>query len=314
VKTDRDSLELSVRELAAEAGLTSVDRVTPLGIGYNTLFDIDDKFVIRIGTSEDGECFPKSAEILRLIDRKIAAPRLVHSDFTKKTVPYNVLILEKVHGWLPHEFWLDSAAHQRGVLLADLGRQIAELHAQPVADLQHMGEPFHVSVLRDALANLDAAASAGRIASRKLTRVRDFILEHASVLDVPRPCLTHCDLHCNNMLFSADGLAGLLDFDDATLGDPMLDLHSLVDPRQSMQWAEFGQDHEELFRIVSSNYPLEVNDLMVTKLKLLSLLEASYGFAPSDRAPVYDLPEANLRYRAVFDERRYERLADTLSR
>lgn len=54
-------------------------------------------------------------------------------------------------------------------------------------------------------------------------------LEHGSVLDVPSLRLTHADLHCNSMLFETDKVAALLDFDDAKLGDPLIDLHYFAD-------------------------------------------------------------------------------------
>jgi thiamine kinase-like enzyme len=138
-------------------------------------------------------------------------------------------------------------------------------------------------------------------------------LEHGSVLDVPSLRLTHADLHCNNMLFETDTVAALLDFDDAKLGDPLIDLHYFADLIQTQYWGALGQGQDDLFCTIARSYPEPFDDLAVTKFKVISLLEATYGFAPADRSPVDDLLESNLRYSAVFEESRYERFIDLLS-
>ena len=54
-------------------------------------------------------------------------------------------------------------------------------------------------------------------------------------------------------------------------GNPLLDLHSFVDPNLTMQWQEIGQTSIDLFRVIVQNYPASFDQTALVKLQLFCL-------------------------------------------
>lgn len=292
-----------VREILSRAGIQIKSYIKPIGIGYNQLFDIDDEFIVRLGTSEDGEYFPKSASILRQLQGKAKVPIVVCEDFSKTHVPYNVMILTKVKGQLPCEVWRNLPGSKRERVIEDLCDQMRvihtlDYHANPFIKSE---DSFHIRDFHIAESKFHAAMSTGRISPQKLGAIWTYVQENSSILSAYSPlCLTHSDLHLNNILLHGDQIAALIDFEDSCLGSPFMDLFNFVDPVHLSAWEELHQDSFQLFKWVTRYYPEPFRDARASCIfKLYCLMEALYDFAPSERSPIDDLLSGNLRYRAV---------------
>ena len=222
-----------VQEIISRAGIRTKAYIKPIGVSYNQLFDIDDQFIVRLGTSEDGEYFPKSSSILRQLQGLAKVPTIVFEDFTKTHVPYNVMILTKIKGQLPCEVWRELPASKRERTIEDLCDQMRIIHAVDyhTNPLIRPEDSFHNRDFHIAESKFHTAMSTGRISPQKLEAIWAYVQENSRILTEYVPlCLTHSDLHLNNILLHEDQVAALIDFEDSCLGSPFMDLFNFVDP------------------------------------------------------------------------------------
>jgi len=131
-----EDIESSVPLLLRDAGLappSEIERMTG-GIA-NHVYRVDGRWTVRIGTGSDGVQFPKSADILRTIEGRVKAQHVVHTDFTRRIVPYNVMICEYIEGTLLSTVWpaMPREEKRRGVRL--VVEEIRRLHTVPIGEI-----------------------------------------------------------------------------------------------------------------------------------------------------------------------------------
>jgi aminoglycoside phosphotransferase (APT) family kinase protein len=301
-----------VRDILARAKIREKDYIRPIGVGYNQLYDVDDQFIVRIGTSEDGECFPKSSSIIRQLRGKVKVPDVVFEDYSKTYTPYNVMILTKVKGKIPCEIWRHMPESHREKCIEDLCVQLQSIHGLDVQDNSYFNKEdfYFVGNFDDAIANYTSAKDKGRISPDKLDGIWSYIEDHKYIFDDQTlQCLTHCDLNLSNFLLQDGQVAAIIDFDDSCLGTSLLDLFLFIaDPAQAMEWEELNQDPLQILKWVTQYYPRPFqSDHAIRILNLYCLFEALYDYAPTDRSPISSLTRGNLRYDAVVGDRRIEK-------
>lgn len=215
----------------------ALESVEPLGVGWDvTVYLVDDTWAVR---------FPRREVAVPTLLREIAllpalAPRL------PLPVPVPQLVGRPTDDF-PWTFW--GARVLPGVELADSGlddeerspaaRDVAELLAvlhDPVVAQEH-GADLPQDPMRRALPStrgpmtrefLDTMAARGSWEKGSvLDRAVDEVLAAGQPLGAPEgtPVLVHGDLHLRHLLVTPDGAAaGVIDWGDACLADPALDL------------------------------------------------------------------------------------------
>jgi aminoglycoside phosphotransferase (APT) family kinase protein len=230
--------EAGARSLLAEQFPDlALDSVVHLADGFdNTVFVVDGTWAVR---------FPRREVAVALLDRELPllgplAPRL------PLAVPVPQLI-GRPAGDYPWPFWgarllpgvelADAALPEdaREPLGAEVGRFLAALHDPAVArdlgdalppDPMRRGQPaVRGPLARETLDRL--AARGGWETGGAIDRAVDDLLAAGDTVPAPAgaPVLLHGDFHLRHLLVTSDGAAtGVIDWGDACLGDPAVDL------------------------------------------------------------------------------------------
>ena len=150
-------------------------------------------------------------------------PRIVHTDFSRRHVPGDLLVMTE----LPGATWNSSPRAPR--LRAELGGLVAALHRTAGTGFGYPQGPLSPS-WRTAFSAMLAAvlADAERFGTTLPCRLDD-LLAHSSILDeVEQPVLVHFDLWPGNVLVDSHTVTGLIDAERAFWGDPLADFVSLA--------------------------------------------------------------------------------------
>jgi aminoglycoside phosphotransferase (APT) family kinase protein len=209
------SLEL-VEELFPQLGPREVVTIEE---GWDSLvLDVDDAWIVRIPRREPVRaCL---AFELRLLPElapalPVAVPRVEHVADELRAVAYRKLAGEPV----------DVARTPVG---AALGRFLSALHAFPVEPARALGVPSHDRGWRERYEAF-ARGLLGRVGAmlgddreRAAAMLDGFLDDPANFEFEPR--LLHADLGPAHVLSRGDELTGIIDWSDARIGDPALDL------------------------------------------------------------------------------------------
>ncbi len=122
---------------------------------------------------------------------------------------------------------IEGAAPERShKTTAAMGVALAQLHAVPINGLSPRVSFLDASFVDGALSELDGLVPAGDLqpyvdASRQLADFR-------SSLPSKTRSIIHCDFTPNNCLFQQDRLVAVIDWEEVTIGYPLLDLANAV--------------------------------------------------------------------------------------
>ncbi|GEM_PF-7019921 len=194
----------------------------------NLIFFVDGEITIRIGRGADGECFPKSAQILERVGGQLRAPRVLSTDFSREFCPANVMVCEVLSGETLCSSWRHLTPWRRQQIFGGVVAELQKLHQfEPrLFSLCGVCEPWP-QLFGDQLRQLFAKA-AQRESVVPLETLERQIETAWPVMDSSRAAVVHNDVHWNNILVEEGEFSGLLDFDDAIIGLPEIDLMSLL--------------------------------------------------------------------------------------
>ena len=196
-----------------------VERVVAIEDGWDSLvLDVDGEWIVRVPRREPvRECVAMEVRLL---------PELA------PTLPVPVPRFELVAGGLRAVAYRKLAGEPVAGAGERLGRQLGEflaaLHAFPVEQARALGVPSHDRSWReryDAFARglLGRARSLlGDDADRAEVMFAGYLDDPANFTFAPR--LIHADLGPEHVLASGGELTGIIDWSDARIGDPALDL------------------------------------------------------------------------------------------
>lgn len=239
---------------AAGGGTLTLERRATGGLSQETWFGklADDtgttNVVLRLPTVSSGsKAIRIQRAALQAVAGKIPAPRVLrHSDEDAGPEagvgrrPW--LIMEQVDGEIPVGWHEIADPVRRGRLAMAAIEIMSKMHAiDPPDDLlprAHAGARAEISpavdlaLLERRLARLEPLPTPLRVALL-------WLAEHTPV-PRPEPVLIHGDFRMGNMVITGDQITGVLDWELATLGDPMADLSWCFIPIWEL--AEVDQD------------------------------------------------------------------------
>lgn len=194
----------------------------------NLIFFVDDQIAIRIGRGPDGECFPKSAQILERVAGQLRAPRVLYTDFSREFCPANIMVCQALPGDTLCSSWRHLTRWQRQQVFGGVVAQLQKLHQFDPHLFPLCGpcEPWP-QLLGDQLRQLFTQA-AQRPCAVPLEMLERQVEAAWPATDSSRPVVVHDDVHWNNILVEQGEFSGLLDFDDAMISLPEIDLMSLL--------------------------------------------------------------------------------------
>lgn len=280
--------------------------------GINDVYDIDNRFIIRIGTGADGVHFPKSSRLLRFLRSKISVQNVVFEDFSKEDIPYNVIVTTKLPGHSLSKVWRGMNTDDKEKVFEQLCKELSILHSQDIEEIRALvdDEFGFGEEIGQAEQDYDGAMRMGWVAPVKLERLLSFIKENLDLVKSDDALsLTHDDLHPNNIIVNGSEFAGLIDFEDARMASPTLDFSYILDPVASSEWEELGQNPTDSRKWILKYYQGFIStETIILWLKFYTALWALYDFGALPDQPVRNLLAGNLRYKAIFQDNWYEQI------
>lgn len=218
-----------IEKILAGAGLSD-STVRAIGAGlYNDSYSVDcerGQFVLRIAPADDIPKLFYEVDMMRsepgihkLVAEKtdVPVPRVVHYDFSRKTIDRDFLVME----YLPGNSGLFSER--------ELGGYVRQLHG---IESDMCGYPERKAPTRKDWPDLfmeyvqmilDDCLSCGVIEKAERDGMFEVYEENGFAVERIRPVFLHLDLWSQNILTANGKITGMLDFDRGLYGDPELE-------------------------------------------------------------------------------------------
>ncbi len=247
--TEREA-EATVHQVAADAGLGSLSHICRFKTGEaNHVYLVNQRFVIRIGTADDGPSFPKSVAVLKAISGLVKAPEVIYEDLSRVHVPFNVMVYHFIPGVPLGNLWAALSTAEKYNLVLGIGRELQSLHRIPYKRVDHFrGQENWANRFTAELQHLLELAHGRKTLTPSRLSVIQRTVETSieSVFQAAPPVLVHNDINWNNVIIHKGKLAALIDFDDAEIGPPEEDYWALFkmlvgqgeSPRIAMTWLD----------------------------------------------------------------------------
>ncbi len=229
-ETDIEAEEI-LHQVASFANLGSMSKVSKFKTGVaNHVYLIDQRFVIRIGTADDGPSFPKSIAVLKAIEGHVRAPKLIYHDVSRLHIPFNVLVYNFIPGVDLGKLWTGLSNSEKFNYVQGIGRELQSLHRFPIEKISHFrGKEDWASRFAAELQLLMELAHTKKAFSPSRLSVLRGAVEASidSVFQAAPPAIVHNDLNWSNVIANNGKLAALIDFDDAEIAPPEEDYWAL---------------------------------------------------------------------------------------
>ena len=223
-----------IREIWAVYGLGAVRSVVapPSGV-RNESYIVNDELVIRFNTQDPqfAKFSNERAAYELLAPGSLPVPTVIALDESRRMVPYDYIIITRLPGANVAESQAALTSPQREALAWEAGRSLAHLHTFAFAqfgklnDLPHQPFPTWPTFFHDyARRYMDPAGQTGLVDAGTLARLQVVLNQtHDLLARVERGVLVHSDFHYENLLQEGGQLTGILDFEWALAGDPIMD-------------------------------------------------------------------------------------------
>ncbi len=233
-----------LRELVAARTGRIPQALNPIKTGkFNTSYLLDmgeDTWVARVAPPPDSVfCFYEKDMMrqepgihrLLLSETDVPVAPVVFIDFTRETVPTDVMVLKRLPGDPLSDRLLSGT--QRSQALYELGAHLCAVHNLQTAQYGYLGEHAPLapeSSWKAAFAAMwralvDDVRSVGEYTEEEAACLLSFLGERSAAFEHNPPAsLLHMDVWEQNILINSDGhVTGLLDWDRALYGDPEIE-------------------------------------------------------------------------------------------
>ena len=180
-----------------------------IDIGFtNTLYNINDKYIIKICTDiNNEEKFKKEIDFYNTNKENNLIPKLFLYDTTKRTIPYMYEILEKIDGVSLYDVWYKLEESKREEIIKQLCDAMKKIHS-------NKGKPYDWEKrTSDLFIELSKKAKDSNLFSAdEFSLIEEAYSKFPKLLKSKEFVLVHNDLHFDN-IFYKDGKIKLIDFE-----------------------------------------------------------------------------------------------------
>jgi aminoglycoside phosphotransferase (APT) family kinase protein len=184
----------------------------------NHVYNIDDQYIVRIGTGSDGQAFDRTCAVMKAIEGSIPCQHLYYSNLSCDDFDFPVMVCEYVPGQQLKARWQKLTSTQQQHCMQQYLTVLDSLHRFDWRSIsvfeQDFDWPSHRAQQTDELltrASNDAELDQSLIANLRQywSHNRDFINAAAP------PVLIHGDANISNVLFDDKlNLTAIIDLDD----------------------------------------------------------------------------------------------------
>lgn len=193
---------------------TKEHQISEINAGFNNdIFDIDDKFIIKVCANLDKESeFEKEASFYEANADSKNLPRLFLYDDSKKVVPYVYEIMEKIHGKSLYYYWYKMNEDEREQTIKNIVDILKVIHKDaPSYDW--------CSYIKTRITSNYEKVKTKFTNEEQSIIEKSFAIYHKYLSENNFFVTIHNDLHFDNIIVSNDNLY-LIDFND-TMNAPL---------------------------------------------------------------------------------------------
>lgn len=184
-------------------------KVTRINIGFtNTLFNVDDKYIIKVCTNADNEeKFQKEINFYNSNKDNELIPKLYLSSVDKKDASYMYEVLEKIDGVALYDVWHTLSETQREEIIKQLCDAMKKFHSNKseAYDWVKKTSDLYLSLYQK-------AKEANLFTPDEFNLLDEAYSMFPELLKSDEFVLVHNDLHFDN-IFYKDGRIKLIDFE-----------------------------------------------------------------------------------------------------
>lgn len=234
----------------------------------------------------------------------LSAPKPYFLDDSTEILPFAYVVIEYVEGRM------ELAPARRAEFAAEMAIALARIHKANYTQLDTAWYPKHANGFQDELSRRPAQP----YASFEEERIRKTLEKVSPLRQNNKSALLHGDYWAGNVLWREERLVAVIDWEDAKLGDPLMDF---AVSRLEMLWI-FGREAENVFtQQYVSRMPLDYTNLsywdLYAALRLTRLaapnLDAWVGFFRPYGRPDITAETLHADYR-FFIERAFDALSN----
>ena len=186
-------------------------QIKKINVGFtNTIFVVNDLYIIKICTNEDNENnFKNEINFYKENTGNNLLPKLYVSDIDKKDVPYCYEIIEKIDGVSLYNVWHTFSEDERENIIKQLCEAMKSIHSN-----KSKGQNFDWNnYLQNQFTELYSKAKTLNVFTEQEQKLIEYAFSKFSkYLKKEELVLVHNDLHFDN-IFYKDGKIKIIDFE-----------------------------------------------------------------------------------------------------
>ncbi|MBV9172248.1 MAG: aminoglycoside phosphotransferase family protein [Chloroflexi bacterium] len=256
--------------------------------------------VVRFYTNDDPLSCSREHAILKLIEGRVPAPRVLRSSPCADP-PWSLLT------WLDGVRYDEAHAHSPEALAQSAGKTLARIHAFEFEEAGFFGRNLEITeplTVEHGWAEwitgwLVRGRAGQRLGADLARRILRFVDEHAAEMrqpHQPKPVLVHADYKPWNLLVDASSrICGVLDWEFSHAGSKLLDIGIFLRQRHSLAPA-YEAAFEDGYRHAGGSLPLDWSRLsrLTDLICLVQLVDRDETEDPRRTADLCPLIEATL--------------------
>ena len=271
--------------------------IKKINVGFtNTIYDVDNKFIIKICTNiHNEENFKKEIEFYKSNINNDLIPKLYYSSTDKKEIPYFYEIIEKVEGVTLYNIWHTFSEEQRENVIRQLCDAMKIMHSNKGKSYNWMGYLKNIFIPL-----LEQAKDKKIFDDEQINLLENVYRCFEQYLESNEFVLIHNDLHFDN-IFINNGTIRIIDFERSMYAPKDFELDILYRMiRKPWKFAseeteEYTneKDYSNIMTYIEKYYPELIN--IDNLYKRLAIYDVIYFLEQYVEHPKYeDLKEAVL--------------------
>jgi aminoglycoside phosphotransferase (APT) family kinase protein len=262
--------ELKIKQLLQTNGIQGAVSIRKIDVGFtNTVFNIDNKYIIKICRLESNEpFFKREAQLYQFFKTALPVPQLLTYDDSKSVIDSHYMIYPIIEGDNLYNVWHELSVDQRKSITKQLCSILKKINQTDVTSLPKTinignASSWKEKILEKLNMHLSLVQTAGTLSESEVAQIRKYVESNQGTLDQEKMALVYWDAHFDNIIVKNDKIVGLLDFERTEIAsiDFALDLvQRMVDvPKKYMsehaeQFAR-DEDYAHLMEWYREYYP-----------------------------------------------------------
>lgn len=264
--------------------------VNRINVGFtNTLYNVNDKYIIKICTDLDNEeKFKKEIAFYNSNTDNDLIPKLYYSSIDKTEVPYMYEVIEKIDGVSLYDVWHKLDESEKEQIIKQLCEAMKKFHSNKGIAYDWVEKTSNLFITY-----LEKAKEKDLFSQQELSLLNDAYLRFPELLKSDEFVLVHNDLHFDNVFYK-DGKIKLIDFERSIYAPKDFELDIIYRmirkpwkfaSEENEQYTKLS-DYENIMSYIEKYYP----ELIHTEnlYKRLAIYDIVYFLKQYVNSPQYD--------------------------